>query len=97
MVGICSYGDSEHGITFWIFGKNLDFCIKYLYIEYIQYFYVNIWYPSNGIYLIVEILANQNNGIYLIVEILANQNNGTYLIAEILEIHLTEYIGLLRY
>ena len=37
--------------------------------------------PSNGIYLIVEILANQNNGIYLIVEILA--------------IHLTEYIGLL--
>ena len=51
--------------------------------------------PSNGIYLIVEILANQNNGIYLIVEILANQNNGTYWIAEILETHLTEYIGLL--
>ena len=36
-----------------------------------------------------------SNGIYLIVEILANQNNGTYWIAEILETHLTEYIGLL--
>ena len=27
-----------------------------------------------GIYLVVEILANNNNGIYLIVEILANKN-----------------------
>ena len=36
-----------------------------------------------------------SNGIYLIVEILANQNNGTHWIVEILETHLTEYIGLL--
>ena len=36
--------------------------------------------PSNEIYLVVEILANNDIGIYLVVEILANDNIGIYLI-----------------
>ena len=54
-------------------------------------------YPSNGIYLIVEILAIENNGTSCVVEILAIQNNGTSCVVEILASHLTEYILLLRY
>ena len=40
--------------------------------------------PSNGMYLVVEILANNDNGIYLVVEILANNDIGIYLVVEIL-------------
>ena len=35
---------------------------------------------NNGIYLVVEILANNDIGIYLVVEILANNDIGIYLI-----------------
>ncbi len=68
---------------FWKF-KNSRFSIIFRESPFLFLLYGN---PSNGIYLVVEILANNDIGIYLVVEILANNNNGIYLVVEILANH----------
>ena len=78
---------------FWKFRNSL---FSIIFREY--HFYIVLYgNTSNGIYLIVEILAIENNGTSCVVEILAIQNNGTSCVVEILASHLTEYISLLRY